>query len=222
MDRNTIISIIILAALVAFILIKIFMGNSKEKAKEKALEFLNSISDKFAEVIISHIKEIDFKNLDNLSDVEKKILDDTINKLYGIVQHKLENYATSDSTRELIRVIINKDFLLSFIQQFFSEDKKIQEAYTAKYNEAVLNNIQKAEKLEEDISKKNFEYQVEDLSKIPAAPPIEEPEKPLNPQIDISDEELVYNKNDDSIEVISEDIDNKVEEDIQKAINTEE
>ena len=221
MDRNTIISIIILAALVAFILIKIFMGNSKEKAKEKALEFLNSISDKFAEVIISHIKEIDFKNLDNLSDVEKKILDDTINKLYGIVQHELENYATSDSTRELIRVIINKDFLLSFVQQFFSEDKKIQEAYTAKYNEAVLNNIQKAEKLEEDISKKNFEYQVEDLSKIPAAPPIEEPEKPLNPQVDISDEELVYDKNDDSIEVISEDVD-KVEEDINKAINTEE
>ena len=221
MDRNTIISIIILAALVAFILIKIFMGNSKEKAKEKALEFLNSISDKFAEVIISHIKEIDFKNLDNLSDVEKKILDDTINKLYSIVQHEIENYATSDSTRELIRVIINKDFLLSFIQQFFAEDKKIQEAYTAKYNEAVINNIQKAEKLEEDISKKNFEYQVEDLSKIPAAPPIEEPEKPLNPQVDISDEELVYDKNDDSIEVISEDVD-KVEEDINKAINTEE
>jgi hypothetical protein len=221
MDRNTIISIIILAALVAFILIKIFTGNTKERAKEKALEFLNSISDKFAEVIISHIKEIDFKNLDNLSDVEKKILDDTINELYGIVQHEIENYATSDSTRELIRVIINKDFLLSFVQQFFAEDKKIQEAYTAKYNEAVLNNIQKAEKLEEDISKKNFEYQVEDLSKIPAAPPIEVPEKPLNPQIDISDEELVYDKNDDSIEVISEDID-KVEEDIQKAINTEE
>ena len=221
MDRNTIISIIILAALVAFILIKIFMGNTKERAKEKALEFLNSISDKFAEVIISHIKEIDFKNLDNLSDVEKKILDDTINELYGIVQHEIENYATSDSTRELIRAIINKDFLLSFVQQFFSEDKKIQEAYTAKYNEAVLNNIQKAEKLEEDTTKKNFEYQTEDLSKIPTAPPIEEPEKPLNPQIDISDEELVYNKNDDSIEVISEDID-KVEEEINKVINTEE
>jgi hypothetical protein len=221
MDRNTIISIIILAALVVFILIKIFTGNSKERAKEKALEFLNSISDKFSVVIISHIKDIDFKNLDNLSDVEKKILDDTINKLYGIVQHELENYATSDSTRELIRVIINKDFLLSFIQQFFSEDKKIQEVYSAKYNEAVLNNIQKSKKLEEDTSKKNFEYQTEDLSKIPPAPPIEEPEKPLNPQIDISDEELVYDKNDDSIEVISEDID-KVEEDINKAINTEE
>jgi type II secretory pathway pseudopilin PulG len=221
MDRNTIISIIILAVLVAFILFKIFSSNSKEKAKEKALEFLNSISDKFAAVIISHIQEIDFKNLDNLSDIEKKILDDTINKLYGIVQHELENYATSDSTRELIRVIINKDFLLSFIQQFFSENKMIQKVYSAKYNEAVLNNIQKSKKLEEDTSKKNFEYQTEDLSKIPAAPPIEVPEKPLNPQVDISDEELVYDKNDDSIEVISEDID-KVEEDIQKAINTEE
>ena len=221
MDRNTIISIIILAVLMVFILIKIFTGVNKEKAKEKALEFLNSISDKFAAVIISHIKDIDFKNLDNLSDIEKKILDDTINESYDIVQHELENYATSDSTKELIRLIINKDFLLSFTQQFFSEDKKIQEVYTAKYNEAVLNNIQKAEKLEEDTTKKNFEYQTEDLSKIPTAPPIEEPEKPLNPQIDISDEELVYNKNDDSIEVISEDID-KVEEEINKAINTEE
>ena len=221
MDRNTIISIIILVAIVAFILFKIFTGNSKEKAKEKALEFLNSISDKFAAVIISHIKDIDFKNLDNLSDIEKKILDDTINELYSIVQHELESYATNDSTKELIRAIVNKDFLLSFVQQFFSEDKKIQEVYSAKYNEAVLNNIQKSKKLEEDTSKKNFEYQTEDLSKIPAAPPIEVPEKPLNPQIDISDEELVYDKNDDSIEVISEDID-KVEEDINKAINTEE
>ena len=221
MDRNTIISIIILVAIVAFILFKIFTGNSKEKAKEKALEFLNSISDKFAAVIISHIKDIDFKNLDNLSDIEKKILDDTINELYSIVQHELESYATNDSTKELIRAIVNKDFLLSFVQQFFSEDKKIQEVYSAKYNEAVLNNIQKSKKLEEDTTKKNFEYQTEDLSKIPAAPPIEVPEKPLNPQIDISDEELIYDKNDDSIEVISEDID-KVEEDINKAINTEE
>ena len=220
--RTTIIAVIILAVLVGFVLFRIFYGKNKEKAKDEALAFLNSLADKFEAVIIKHIKDIDLKNLDNLSEVEKKILDETISELWTIVQDQLTTYVTKESTRELLRVIIDKDFLLSFITNFFNNDKPIQEAYSAKYEEAVVYQFKKAEEFEKETAEKNYEYETEDLSKLPKATPIdpnlrydfsegtrENPgkviEKPLNPQLDITDEELTYSTEDESVEVLEED-----------------
>ena len=224
--RTTIIAVIILAILVAVVLFRIFYGKNKENAKEEALKFLNTLADKFESIIIKHIKDIDFKNLDNLSELEKKILDETIGELWTVVQDQLTTYATSDSMRELLRVVINKDFLLNFITQFFKEDKPVQEAYEAKYNDAVAFQCHKAEMFEKDTAEKNYEYQTEDLSKEEKVTPIdpnlrydftegtrENPgkviEKPLNPQPDITDEELTYSTEDESVEVLEEDEANK-------------
>lgn len=220
--KTTIIAVIILAVLVAFVLFRIFYGKNKENAKKEAIAFLNSLADKFEAVIIKHIKDIDLKNLDNLSEVEKKILDETINELWVTVQDQLTTYVTKDSTRELLRVIIDKDFLLNFITNFFKEDKPIQEAYSAKYEEAVVYRFRKAEEFERETVEKNYEYETEDLSKLPKVTPIdpnlrydfsegtrENPgkviEKPLNPQLDITDEELTYSTEDESVEVLEED-----------------
>lgn len=224
--RTTIIAVIILAILVAIVLFRIFYGKNKENAKEEALKFLNTLADKFESIIIKHIKDIDFKNLDNLSELEKKILDETIGELWTVVQDQLTTYATSDSMRELLRVVINKDFLLNFITQFFKEDKPVQEAYEAKYNDAVAFQCHKAEMFEKDTVEKNYEYQTEDLSKEEKITPIdpnlrydftegtrENPgkviEKPLNPQPDITEEELTYSTEDESVEVLEEDEANK-------------
>ena len=211
--RTTIIAVIILAILVAVVLFRIFYGKNKENAKEEALKFLNTLADKFESIIIKHIKDIDFKNLDNLSELEKKILDETIGELWTVVQDHLTTYATSDPMRELLRVVINKDFLLNFITQFFKEDKPVQEAYEAKYNDAVAFQCHKAEMFEKDTAEKNYEYQTEDLSKEEKVTPIDPNlrydftegtrenhgtviEKELNPQTDITDEELTYSTED--------------------------
>ena len=230
--RTTIIAVIILAILVAIVLFRIFYGKNKENAKEEALKFLNTLADKFESIIIKHIKDIDFKNLDNLSELEKKILDETIGELWTVVQDQLTTYATSDSMRELLRVVINKDFLLNFITQFFKEDKPVQEAYEAKYNDAVAFQCHKAEMFEKDTAEKNYEYQTEDLSKEEKVTPIdpnlrydftegtrENPgkviEKELNPQPDITEEELTYSTEDSSVEVVEED---EVNEELKKEI----
>ena len=224
--RTTIIAVIILAILVAVVLFRIFYGKNKENAKEEALKFLNTLADKFESIIIKHIKDIDFKNLDNLSELEKKILDETIGELWTVVQDQLTTYATSDSMRELLRIVINKDFLLNFITQFFKEDKPVQEAYEAKYNDAVVFQLHNAEMFEKDTAEKNYEYQTEDLSKEEKVTPIdpnlrydftegtrENPgkviEKELNPQPDITDEELTYSTEDESVEILEEDEANK-------------
>ena len=230
--RTTIISIIILAVLIGFVLFRIFYGKNKEKAKDEAIAFLNSLADKFEAVIIKHIKDIDFKNLDNLSEVEKKILDDTINELWDIVQDQLTSYVTKESTKELIKAIIDKEFLLNFISNFFNKDKPIQEVYTSKYEDAVAYKLKKAEEFENEVAKQNYEYETEDLSKLPKVNPIDPNlnydfsegtrdnpgkviDKPLNPQADITDEELTYSIEDDSIEVLEED---ESQKELQKEI----
>ena len=230
--RTTIIAVIILAILVAIVLFRIFYGKANEKAKEEAIAFLNSLADKFEAVIIKHIKDIDFKNLDNLSDIEKQILDETINELWIIVQDQLTTYVTKESTREILRIIIDKDFLLNFITNFFKEDKPVQEAYAAKYEDVAAYKFQQAQQFEKDTVQQNFEYQTEDLSKEEKVTPIdpnlrydftngtrENPgkviEKHLNPQPDITDEELTYSTEDSSVEIVEED---KANEDLKKAI----
>jgi type II secretory pathway pseudopilin PulG len=234
--RTTIIAVIILAILVAFVLARILMNKNKEEAKDEAIKFLNSLADKFEAVIIKHIKDIDFKNLDNLSDIEKQILDETINELWIIVQDQLTTYVTKESTREILRIIIDKDFLLNFITNFFKEDKPVQEAYAAKYEDAVAYKFHQAQQFEKDTVQQNFEYQTEDLSKEEKVTPIdpnlrydfsegtrENPgkviEKPLNPQPDITDEELVYSIEDNSVELVEESAEEEnVREELKKTI----
>jgi type II secretory pathway pseudopilin PulG len=214
--RTTVISIIILAVLAAFIIVRIFMNKDKDKAKDEAIAFLNSLADKFEVVILRNIKNIDFKHLDNLSEIEKKILDETIDELWTIVQDQLTSYVTKESTKELIRTIIDKEFLLNFITNFFNKDKNIQEVYTAKYNEALADKLADAEKFEQEAVKMNFEYSTEDLSKIEKVVRVDDKkEHPLNPQSDISDEELTYSTEDSSIEVVEED---SAQSDLQKEI----
>ena len=214
--RTTVISIIILAVLAAFIIVRIFMNKDKDKAKDEAIAFLNSLADKFEVVILRNIKNIDFKHLDNLSEIEKKILDETIDELWTIVQDQLTSYVTKESTKELIRTIIDKEFLLNFITNFFNKDKNIQEVYTAKYNEALADKLADAEKFEQEAVKMNFEYSTEDLSKIEKVVRVDDKkEHPLNPQPDISDEELTYSTEDSSIEVVEED---SAQSDLQKEI----
>ena len=214
--RTTVISIIILAVLAAFIIVRIFMNKDKDKAKDEAIAFLNSLADKFEVVILRNIKNIDFEHLDNLSEIEKKILDETIDELWTIVQDQLTSYVTKESTKELIRTIIDKEFLLNFITNFFNKDKNIQEVYTAKYNEALADKLADAEKFEQEAVKMNFEYSTEDLSKIEKVVRVDDKkEHTLNPQPDISDEELTYSTEDSSIEVVEED---SAQSDLQKEI----
>lgn len=214
--RTTVISIIILAVLAVFIIVRIFTTKDKDKAKDEAIAFLNSLADKFEVVILRNIKNIDFKHLDNLSEIEKKILDETIDELWTIVQDQLTSYVTKESTKELIRTIIDKEFLLNFITNFFNKDKNIQEVYTAKYNEALADKLADAEKFEQEAVKMNFEYSTEDLSKIEKIVRVDDKkEHPLNPQPDISDEELTYSTEDSSIEVVEED---SAQSDLQKEI----
>lgn len=228
MNKTMIISLIILAVLIAFIIIRIFISK-KDNAKEEAIKFLNSLAEKFEVVIIRHLKDIDLKHLEDLTDVEKQIVDDTINELWTLVQDQLTTYATSEATRELLRVIIDKEFLTNFVMQFFQEDEKVQEVYTSEFNDALVYKMHEAEKFEEDTAKQNFEYQTEDLSKLPKAETLDpnkiydyssgvaKPiEKELNPEKDITEDELVYDTEDTSVEVVEDN--DKVSEKLQKEI----
>ena len=235
MDTKTIIiAVVVLAILVAIVLFRIFANKDKEKAKDEAIEFLNTLADKFEAVIIRHIKEIDFKNLDNLTEVEQKILDETINALWVIVHDQLTTYVTKDSTRELLRIIIDKDFLLNFIVNFFNNDNKIQKAYEAKYNEVLIDRIAESMKLEDKTVKENYEYSTEDISKIDKVQSLDPNlnydfsegtkdlpgkviDKNINPQSDISENELTYSTEDTSVEEIEEnEIESKLQEEIDK------
>lgn len=235
MDTKTmIISIVVLVALIGFIVYRFYKNNGKDKGREETLKFLNSLASEFETVIIKYLKNIDFKNLDNLADVEKQILNDTIDRLWIITQQELVNYTANENTKELIRLFINKDFLLLFIKQFFEEDTVVQEVYTAKYNKAVVAAVYNAEQFEKKTVQENIEYKTEDLSKLPKAKSLdpnliydytdgtrEEPgkviEKELNPQKDLDD--VTYSTEDDSVEVLSDDT---TEKQIQDEINKSE
>ena len=227
--KTTIIAVVILAALVAFVLFRILSNKNKEQAKQEALAFLNTLADKFQEVIITHLKDIDIKHLDNLTDIEKKILNDTINELWQIVQDQLTTYATSESTKQLIRIIIDKEFLLNFIKQFFKKDEKVQEAYTTCNNAALEEKVKQGKLFEDEVVKQNFEYETVDPSKVEKAEKLDPDkiydyssgkavpiEKEIIPEKDITDEELTYSTEDESVEVLddntSEELKKKIEE----------
>lgn len=227
--KTTIIAVVILAALVAFVLFRILSNKNKEQAKQEALAFLNTLADKFQEVIITHLKDIDIKHLDNLTDIEKNILNDTINELWQIVQDQLTTYATSESTKQLIRIIIDKEFLLNFIKQFFKKDEKVQKAYATCYNAALEEKVKQGKIFEEEVVKQNFEYETIDPSKVEKAEKLDPDkiydyssgkavpiEKEIIPEKDITDEELTYSTEDESVEVLddntSEELKKKIEE----------
>lgn len=219
--KGIIITVIILTALIAFLAYKVLKTKGKDQAKEDAIKFLETLSDKFEAIILKYLKNISFNDLDNLSEIEQKILDDTIDALWTMVQEELAKYAASDSTKELIKIVLNRDFLVSFVKKFIENDNKVQQVYSLKYYEAAVAAQAKAEEFEKETVKQNEEYANEDPSKVEKATPIdpslnydfsegtrENPgkviEKELNPQPDITEEELEYSTEDSSVEVLED------------------
>ena len=231
--KTIIITVIILAALVAILFYKIYTSQGKEKAKEAAIKFLNTLTTKFEEIIILHLKDIDFDDLNNLSEVEEAVLNDTIDALFIMVQEELANYSGSEADKQLIKMIVNRDFLVSFVKKFIQNDAKVQQAYSLKYYAAAARLQDNAVKLEEDTVKQNQEFETIDPTKVEKAAHLENGvdydysegtrenpgkviDKPLNPQPDITDEELTYSTEDDSIEVLDED---DAQEKLKREIN---
>ena len=166
-NLSVIIPVVIILAMVAFVIYRKVTADNLESAKEATLKYLDTLLDKFEEIIIKRIKDINFSNLGNLAEIERGIINDTIDAIWNITVKELENYTESENTKELIRLFLNKEFIINFVKQFFEQDKPIQEVYTAKYNEAVILAVHKAEELEEEVSNQNYIYETEDISKLP-------------------------------------------------------
>ena len=89
----TVISIIILAVLAAFIIVRIFMNKDKDKAKDEAIAFLNSLADKFEVVILRNIKNIEMEiygfikneeefNWDSVGDLDEETYEEPEHKMF--------------------------------------------------------------------------------------------------------------------------------------------
>jgi hypothetical protein len=188
--------------MVAFVIYRKVTADNLESAKEATLKYLDTLLDKFEEIIIKRIKDINFSNLGNLAEIERGIINDTIDAIWNITVKELENYTESENTEELIRLFLNKEFITNFVKQFFEQDKPIQEVYTSKYNEAVIMGINKSKELEEEISKQNFEYETEDISKLPKVEPVEEePSIELIPPTE-EEKETINISEDNSVEEV--------------------
>ena len=204
-DASTISSIaviLVLIILLGFVLYRKFSG---EKGEEELKKFLDSLANKFEEIILRHLSEIDFSSIDNIAEVEKKILDDVVNELWDMAIEELSSYSSDGFTKALIKKLLTKENVEAFAKTIFESNDKIQTSYTSKYNGAIVAAINRAEQLEKDTVKENKELETGDLSNftIPEDAEFENlPEQEIIPQHEDEVEEVDPDK--DAVDVVEE------------------
>ena len=161
MDWTSIVPVIILIAILAFV---IWRKWSAEKGKEEVKAFLDSIADKFEGVIVDEIENLNFKDFSNLSDVEESILSRIYDTLWDIAVASLASYVTDPMAKMLITKYLTKDTVKAFVKAVFRTDK-VQTIYTARYNSALLESSgikpEDVEKLEEETVAENAKIESE-------------------------------------------------------------
>lgn len=134
MHLQTIIPIVILLIIFAYIF---FVKFTDKKSKEDAEKFLESIKTVFEDFIIDYLEHTDITNFMNLTDAQMQILNNLYDNLWEIAKENLETYIADDFTKMLIRNYLTRKNIEEFVKAVF-ESATVQEVFTEKYNVALL------------------------------------------------------------------------------------
>ena len=142
MNIGTIGGLIIIALIIAYCIFG-YKYYKKNKIDEEDIElhklhtFFNSIREAVETAMIEYLSHIDIHNITNINDMQKQVLNDLYDTVWNICIDKLHEDLDPD-TSKLLKLLLTREVVESFIQEIYNSSIEVQETVTAKYNDAVL------------------------------------------------------------------------------------
>ena len=195
-------AIAIVAIVIAIIVLNLISKNNKEKAKK----FLEGLTEEITATAIDIIKGFNPNNYETIEEFELNVLNKVYDKLWDYVLHEIENGEEYGVITKTIAKKIDKNFVIQFIDQIFTEKdiiSVIQSTFVKEYvvnpdkveaeDKALIEEFSNTEEYAEDVDKANLPIGENELTE-------EEKEiiANLNPQTE-EDKEIVPEE-DDSVE----------------------
>lgn len=212
MDNTTLLALIggilILGFLIVAIVIR-FKTKPSIYDKESAQNFLLGLSESFYEKVTDIINNINISDYDSIEDFEVSVLSTIYEGISGYISEELEKTSKEDILSAMALKILNKDFIIKFIDEFVKEndiEDKISNIWFDNFKSKSEEVVENDEKLSIELSdEEKYIENVTEEDMIPAQEvvPSEEELASLNPP---SDEEKEYDpENDSSVEIIEDD-----------------
>lgn len=198
--------ILILALIIVAIFIR-FKTNPSIYDKEMAEKFLQDLSNVFYDKIMEIINNINFLDYSSLEELEVDILKQIYDTIWEFVEKELKEAAEKDILTALALKVLDKNYIDKFIDKIVEESKVSEKLSTnwSLYIERKNEVIEEEDKnLQEEFSNNeeyNADFDVKDLPPAEQSEPTDEDLAGLNPP---SEEDPVYDDNDDSVEPIED------------------
>lgn len=206
---NEVISIIVAVVVIilAGLLVYLKKKNSpKEEDKEAAKAFLEGLRDILYNKCIELIKDFNYKDYDNLADIEIKLINQLINECQEYIAIELEN------SKDILSVLALKCLTTDIIENFVIEIVNSIDVFEKIAENADISNEENINDIVEEDNNFNEEfsdtekYNDQEMEVLPEAEEVkysDEELAKLNPQ---KDEEEAYNPEDESMEIVDEEV----------------
>lgn len=225
MGNDLLLVLIGLGVLAIIAVIFVIYSVKKSGDKKEAERFLDGLSGKLEDIILEIIRSFDISDLENISEIGvEKIETAMLEKIYDVCWNYVKEVVEKKNaenmdffTRAVLSLLENKEFVESFIIKLLDNATTKHIIYDKAKNLSLSTAERRMEELEEREEKLTEEFSDEekynigeiDEDDLPIGEdsdllPTEEDLAVLNPQKD--EEEELDPENDDSVEVIDDDI----------------
>jgi hypothetical protein len=206
---NTLLSVLIgLGVAIVFGAIVFFKYkfSPKETDKQAANDFLELLRDELYDLVLQTIIDFDYTKYSNIADLEIEVINSVTETCKKCINDELAD--SKDMLSVLILKCLDSGMIEEFINKIIKEfgveelvENKISEMVEEKYDAAIAEDEEISAKFNDSESFNEVE-----MDELPAAEEEKVPEevlKTLNPQVE---EEESYNEDDDSMEVLDDDL----------------